>query len=669
MKLKLVKVRGYKRFGEQQCLDTRGRVVAVIGPNEAGKTSLLKAMEFLSRDDDLDASERTDRVEADDDWVVNAHYALDSDDRLALGDLLPANVAITYQVFKYPNGETTWSINPSLPRNLAWRRRASVGLKRMAKREALDADDDTPNDQPSLTQRCESLGAAMDADGDYLPETILDQLVELMGDIQNKTTDGPLGAAIDKLVHVLVRAREVEETAAPGEQVNEILWERLPRFLLFGDDDRDLKTEYLWADHKKPPAALANLLALADVPYQSLRYAARSDDRATLDTLRDAADERLESAFREWRQAELHVTLSLNQTSLQLQVRDRATAKRTRLDDRSDGLRRFAALVAFTARHGGNANVRPVLLIDEAETHLHYGAQADLVRVFERQQAAETIIYTTHSIGCLPTDLGASIRVVSPHPKTQSRSVIRNSVWAADGHAVGITPMMLAMGATALAFTPARRAVIGEGPTEAILLPTLIREALPPSELENGLGYQVVPGVSEVDPDDAYGLEMEAGAVAYLVDNDEGGRAHRRKLSKRAKEDGRVILLGEGGPSVESGDEASAGDGAAAANEGLCTEDFVDAEILTQAVNTILSRQAKAAATRLTASELPDAGRGAFIEKWGLREHGFRINKVGVAQEALDIGRDRGSLLERSRKAYLRSLHKALAKATTTHGE
>jgi hypothetical protein len=122
--------------------------------------------------------------------------------------------------------------------------------------------------------------------------------------------------------------------------------------------------------------------------------------------------------------------------------------------------------------------------------------------------------------------------------------------------------MMLAMGANALAFTPSRRAVIGEGACEAILLPTLIRESLPEPQREEPLGYQVAPGIAEVDPDDAAELEMEAGGVAYLVDADAGGRGHRRKLSERAQREGRVVVLGDG------------------AEEGLCIEDFVAAPVL-----------------------------------------------------------------------------------------
>ena len=46
MRLKLVKIWGYKRFAEPSSLDTRGPIIAVVGPNEAGKTSLLDAMAY-----------------------------------------------------------------------------------------------------------------------------------------------------------------------------------------------------------------------------------------------------------------------------------------------------------------------------------------------------------------------------------------------------------------------------------------------------------------------------------------------------------------------------------------------------------------------------------------------------------------------------------------------
>lgn len=48
MRLKLVCVQKYKRFATRTCLDTRGPVVAIVGPYEAGKISLLNAITHLN---------------------------------------------------------------------------------------------------------------------------------------------------------------------------------------------------------------------------------------------------------------------------------------------------------------------------------------------------------------------------------------------------------------------------------------------------------------------------------------------------------------------------------------------------------------------------------------------------------------------------------------------
>jgi hypothetical protein len=78
---------------------------------------------------------------------------------------------------------------------------------------------------------------------------------------------------------------------------------------------------------------------------------------------------------------------------------------------------------------------------------------------------------------------------------------------------------MLAMGAAAAAFTPARCVVLAEGASEMILLPSLLRGATALPALE----YQVAPGLSEVPRDFYPKLDLEGAKVAYLVDGDDGG--------------------------------------------------------------------------------------------------------------------------------------------------
>ena len=87
---------------------------------------------------------------------------------------------------------------------------------------------------------------------------------------------------------------------------------------------------------------------------------------------------------------------------------------------------------------------------------------------------------------------------------------------------------MLAMGAAAAAFTPARCVVLAEGATEMILPPTLLRAATG----EALLPYQVAPGRSEVPKDFYPKLDLEGAKVAYIVDGDAGGNDLAKGLAK-----------------------------------------------------------------------------------------------------------------------------------------
>ena len=96
---------------------------------------------------------------------------------------------------------------------------------------------------------------------------------------------------------------------------------------------------------------------------------------------------------------DVRVYLHVDGTVLHIFARN-AGGRLIPIAERSAGLRQFVALLAFIEHEAADEDV--ILLVDEAEAHLHYDAQADLVRVFSKQTVADKIIYTTHSAGCLP---------------------------------------------------------------------------------------------------------------------------------------------------------------------------------------------------------------------------------------------------------------------------
>lgn len=637
MRLISVSVQDYKRFESASTLMVDNPLVAIVGPNEAGKTSLLEAMAHISRDAHFARTEFTGRERPQGEhYIVRAQYAVEPADREAAGELLEADTQYVLTRRKRPGDESAvWNLQPRIPRDTFLRQRVVEMLSAAIDNETLvvpaEGDDDAP--ETELHEAAVKLRAELAEDREDLLKTQVDMAEKFLEALRERGDEAPmdLTTALDELI-------PLEREANPTNRAGNILLRRTPGFLLFDEAHRRLDAEYVWGQVAEAPAALENLCNLAGVDYGEYRSVATDRDRRDeLHTIEQAANEKLREEFAAWTQANISVTFRADSESLQLHVFDKGGRRAIHFDQRSSGLRAFVALIAFAVRYGGGTP--PVLLIDEAETHLHYGGQADLMQVFERQRLAQTIIYTTHSIGCLPEDLGTTIRVVAQ--VGNERSEIRNSFWAVDPVGAGLTPLMLAMGAEAFAFTPSRFALIGEGPTEAILLPSLFREARAARYDNQPLGFQVAPGVARVSAAAAADLELDAGNVAYLVDSDAGGRTHGDKLADRVKDEGRFLVLGDG------------------KEEGLCTEDFLDIELYVDAVNAALGLTD--AGSALTIADLPNIARPKGVEEWCATQGIEPPAKTDVAVRALSIAREsRRSVLDETRKKKLAALYERI---------
>lgn len=315
----------------------------------------------------------------------------------------------------------------------------------------------------------------------------------------------------------------------------------------------------------------------------------------------------LERALDLWSQEDLSVKVDLSTDGIEFQVLEEPLSELTRFEERSAGLRTYVALLAFLNAEQADASAAPILLIDEAEMHLHYDAQADLIKALHRQDITQHIIYSTHSVGCLPEDLGMTVRAVEP--VKAGRSVIRQTAWV-DGF--GLSPLMARMGAATLAFIAARSALLVEGMIDALILPRLFREALDDDRLV--MGFQVVPGISEVPKDLGESLDAEAGTVLYMIDDDEGGRRHRVKIPDAAKQSDRLFVLGDGH------------------QEGLCLEDLLNSDALTEAIRRVAGKHGVELPETL---EMPNLARGAWIDET-LQTHDVRSSRTLVAYVVLE---------------------------------
>lgn len=550
MRLVKAEVSGFGRLASGK-VNLDNKVLAIVGPNEAGKTTLLKALAYIDNGASLSVSERSRGLDIQDDHtVVRVQYILDDEDLAVVKDLdlEEAPTSIWLSRTAAGSAKPTVTVVPAPTKAVAPLRSSIESLRKLVVRETYAALDyvapepDENGEVPAVGEERVSLRGTVEAWlGAFIEEARPGSEVEAAtayaSDIRTSVAALDQYELAGELNAALRRVLSWVDRDDPGPTAAQVLYEATPDIVFFNEADRSLSSTYALSGEMLAavPPALNNVAVMAELDLNALWRAMSSGDEGERETLVEAANQVLATKFAAaWKQSNLTVWLKTEGTTLFIRIKQ--DGKRiTQFSERSAGLQMFVALVAFLAVKGEAKP--PILLIDEAETHLHIDAQADLVNTFMTQRQAAKIIYTTHSPACLPPDLGANIRAVVPDAGNESRSVIQGSFWHG---AAGFSPLMLAMGAGAAAFSAARFVVLAEGASEMLMLPSLIKAAVDVPDL----AYQVAPGLSEAPTEMYPELDLVGARVAFLVDGDQGGKDRRKALIAGGVPEERIKKLG-----------------------------------------------------------------------------------------------------------------------------
>lgn len=610
MRCTRINFEGYKRLAKTGC-NVDGNIIAFVGLNEAGKSSLLEALVWLTNDDaealPVTFLNRSHSV-GENTRVVWAHYDLDQDDLDLLSDLDFAETPTTFVLERRRNGVPAYGFAPWPKRNPApfdaARQRLASAQKRLEPQFSaeIEMDDDSVETAAQWASTVE--GALADPDENWPDDVaeVADNLIKWLEEVPPTSRSGKLRHA--QAADALRTVRDIATSKHPRDVGRERIRKRVPTFVLFEEEDRALATVHAIneeAQRENLQPSLRNLLKIADLDIHRLWGYIDSNDDSNQESYIDEANENLEEFYRQaWNQANVAVRLKVDARRLEIRLKELGRKGAvTNIEERSDGLRTFIALSAFLAAQ--HLTVPPILLIDEAETHLHYDAQADLVGVLLKNVEATQVFYTTHSPGCLPTDLGTSIRLLSKNRDQHDASTLKADFWT--NQEPGFAPLLYAMGASAAAFSVCRRAVLSEGPADMVLLPTLIRLATGKPDLN----YQIAPGLSNAH---AYDMKVEevAAKVVYLADGDAGGDKHQSALLKAQVEKDRIFRL----------------------PKGQATEDLIDRDLYIEVVNDMLD------GATVTAADLNDGQPIAkSLQDWGRRNKVKVPGHVAVAYAVL----------------------------------
>lgn len=417
-----------------------------------------------------------------------------------------------------------------------------------------------------------------------------------------------------------------------------------PKFIYFDEKARTLSSEYSLDEiiHSASGSAITNLVELANFSPIEFKRAIEQENSTKVEELLEEANIKIEHEFDAWSQSSVFPKIARHtkdSSKLCVHIKNPNVTRNytSTIDSGSDGIRQFISLFIFIKMN--QHKPQDILLIDEAETHLHYDAQADLIREFTKQTFTQKVIYTTHSLGCLPEDLGNGIRFIERVEKL-NRSKIKNWFWDQPDHH-GFSSILFGMGATTMTFIPLQNVVFGEGAVDHILLPTLLREATG----HKYLGFQIAPGISNSSPEQIKIIEKEAPKTLFITDSDHGEKSLHKNLKHAGIPVTRINSL--------SGSNR---------NTGVAIEELIDKNAYLDAVQKELLQQNDITLKDLNSLKIPKCRRAYAVDRWCIKNKISKPSKRNVAFRLLELKQDDRLLLANEHKLRMKALYKWIEK-------
>ncbi len=352
MRVSRVDFEGFRRLARTGT-SIDGALTAFVGFNEAGKTSVLRALAWFTAGGQVASVDcnRSRPPTNDGTPVVKVFFELDESDKATFTGLAMDSRPTTLVLSRKRDGNRIRCLQPSPTRPAKPFRdsgeRLAQAVKTFARQLDDAADEETPDPNDWAARVVEALKKP---DAEWSSEST-DALAELASWFR-EPPPGRKRPRDSKLAILLDQVRELVMEDHPTEAVWNALSSREPDFVLFQEVDRLLETSYEINPDQRAAvhAAVTRLLALAGIDLDEMWTHIQNGDSTRRETVLERGNDQLRALFDQaWNQSKVTVRFNVNGTRLEVLIKELdGDGDVTNISERSDGLKTFVALVRLS---------------------------------------------------------------------------------------------------------------------------------------------------------------------------------------------------------------------------------------------------------------------------------------------------------------------------------
>lgn len=513
MKLLKVKIKNFLSLKEEQTLKLNNGITSLIGLNEAGKTSILKAIIKLNGEK-IKKEEKNKKLKSNESSITG-YFCIGGDEikniNKGLDPLIQLDESKKYAIEVFVDDEDGVGYNL---------------LYLDEEKKYVSMDSTFLNILNGEIVKNISINDSLEHKKETYQETIeyLEELIKM----DSANTD------------------ELSQIKEIAEYLNENKWtESIPdyEFISFSAFRDVLKSKYTIDEVKKEQKVL-NILKIAGIDIEQIDKDITENNVFSIQDVENEYAEIATTKFKEiFKQVDdnfkLRIKIDSATRSIYFSTQDKTTDNVSiPIDDRSEGFKWYLSIYLTLYNYIENNDTHnKILLLDEPNLYLHAEAQMDLLeRVFKKEFKNIQIIYTTHSPYMIDSANTNSIKIIEKETQTNIYNSAREYALARkDMNDVdALTPVMTALHlniANELIVNSNNNIIIVEGIQDLYVLKSMIYKLNYTGKFKN---IKIIPCFGSEKVTFMFGYLYGLGYKTYiLVDNDIAGRKTINEITNR----------------------------------------------------------------------------------------------------------------------------------------